>query len=825
MPDTTTGEQTSPSDAGILSTKPSSPISSPKTSKGILILGVTVVCVLIAYIITHFLSQSLEFESFNFAKIPSTLARILAALSVSTVIFVGLNLFFDQPNKRWRGFNIGTGVFFGLLLFGILDANRLLVEVGPKLVFWPLLGAAIGAVGMGVLSLIKPKTERLLWGIIFMSGMGVAIALGWPSDFLPDINWGTTFAWTFATAAVLALVGLFVHRKKKAALLTFVGYWALVGMSLGWLLGAWGGANLGHVSCENRLADSGAEITTIEELRSSAMLAELQKENPLPKNIRDIATKGCQYFYPEVADQAEASGLEPSSVIIERHVSPDGSRFEALLASIVGLGLLGARLGLSKYPDSASRISINLSSRKYIFLAPALSFVWLGLLIPLVRTIWLSLLSRETAVSGNLGERASELLDRQGDSLGNITSQGLSLVERAEEFVWLENYGFIFTSEDSLDLTGGWEFFSSSLAWWGGGLALLALIIGFIRVAFRKQDPKTGKLIKRSPFSGATVSPMLIGWFLLVTAVFTTLRGTILNNLWWVFFVTLITASLGLTIAVLADRAKMETAAKSLIFMPMAISFVGASVIWRYMYIARPSGDPQTGVFNSVWSALGELSITESWTVLVASIILIGLGSGLLIFAGMSFWSGARKLAGAALLGAAVFGYLLYRMLGPGLGGITTDREGNQIPDIITFLENVPFNNVWLMVVLIWIQTGFAMVIFSAAIKAVPTEYIEAAKVDGASETQIFWRIILPQIATTVGVVITTLIVLVMKVYDIVKILTNGNFGTQVLASDMWQRAFTESNFGLGSALAVVLFISVIPIMYYNIRRMQKLAV
>ena len=115
------------------------------------------------------------------------------------------------------------------------------------------------------------------------------------------------------------------------------------------------------------------------------------------------------------------------------------------------------------------------------------------------------------------------------------------------------------------------------------------------------------------------------------------------------------------------------------------------------------------------------------------------------------------------------------------------------------------------------------MVIFSAAIKAVPGEFIEAAKVDGATETQIFWRVIIPQIATTIGVVVTTLIVLVMKVYDIVKVMTNGNFGTQVLASDMWQRAFTESNYGLGSALAVVLFISVLPIMFYNIRRMQKL--
>jgi alpha-glucoside transport system permease protein len=112
----------------------------------------------------------------------------------------------------------------------------------------------------------------------------------------------------------------------------------------------------------------------------------------------------------------------------------------------------------------------------------------------------------------------------------------------------------------------------------------------------------------------------------------------------------------------------------------------------------------------------------------------------------------------------------------------------------------------------------------SAAIKGVPNDLIEAAKVDGATESQTFWRVIIPQIATTIGVVVTTLIVLVMKVFDIVKVLTNGNFDTQVLANEMWQRAFTEFNFGLGAAVAIVLFVSVVPIMYINIRRMQKAA-
>ena len=128
----------------------------------------------------------------------------------------------------------------------------------------------------------------------------------------------------------------------------------------------------------------------------------------------------------------------------------------------------------------------------------------------------------------------------------------------------------------------------------------------------------------------------------------------------------------------------------------------------------------------------------------------------------------------------------------------------------------------WLMVVLIWIQTGFAMVILSAAIKAVPTEYIEAAKVDGATDGQVFWRITLPSISTTIGVVVTTLIVLVMKVYDIVQVLTNGNFGTEVLANNMYREAFLNQDFGLGAALAILIFVSVLPVMVMNIRRMQQ---
>jgi alpha-glucoside transport system permease protein len=123
---------------------------------------------------------------------------------------------------------------------------------------------------------------------------------------------------------------------------------------------------------------------------------------------------------------------------------------------------------------------------------------------------------------------------------------------------------------------------------------------------------------------------------------------------------------------------------------------------------------------------------------------------------------------------------------------------------------------------MIWIQTGFAMVILSAAIKAVPTELLEAARVDGATDGQVFWRITVPQIRPTLAVVVTTLVIVVLKVYDIVKVMTNGEFGTNVIANQMFDEAFINRNLGRGSALAVLLFVSVMPIMVINVRRFRR---
>ncbi len=605
----------------------------------------------LAWIALNILNSTWEELPLDVDKINSTIIRIIVALVVSAVLFVGFNLYFNLPLKSWLSFSTILGAVLGLLYFVILDGNNLLIEIGPRFVFWPVLGLLAGGVLLNLLSLTEDSQIRTLLGVSILGALGIAEGLGWKSEVLPQIDWAVALLTTLVVAAAFALLGWLIRQSTAA-----ISRWGLVGIAAGWTLGAWGGAELGA-----------------------------------------------------------------------------GTQSEAIVASVVPMIVLGIRFGMTHNPDRLQRAKVDFGSRKYIFLAPAFGFIALGLLLPLLRTIYLSFLD-----------------------YGRDPKTGTTI-----EWGWLENYGSIFTSEDNLDLTGGWEFFTSNLTWWGLGFVGVAAVFMVVR-KFTSQD-------KQLRLSTGSISPLVIGWFLLVIAVFATLRGTIINNLWWVFFVTIITTSLGLIIAMLADRARMESIAKSLIFLPMAISFVGASLIWRFIYVARDPGKNQTGIFNSIWVGLGELSVSDSWTIWLATFLCTA--------------------------------------------------------DTIIFLEDSPFNNIWLMLILIWIQTGFAMVIFSAAIKSVPTEFIEAAEVDGATETQIFWRIIIPQIATTIGVVVTTLLVLVVKVYDIVQVMTNGNHGTEVLANEMWRQSFTALDLGLGSALAVVLFISVLPVMYYNIRRMQKFGV
>jgi alpha-glucoside transport system permease protein len=221
------------------------------------------------------------------------------------------------------------------------------------------------------------------------------------------------------------------------------------------------------------------------------------------------------------------------------------------------------------------------------------------------------------------------------------------------------------------------------------------------------------------------------------------------NNILWLFYVPLTSTVLGLVIAVLADRFRWGVIAKSFIFMPMAISFVGASVIWKFVYDYRGVDNEQIGFLNALVRSLG--GEPQAWITLPV------------------------------------------------------------------------WNNLFLMIILVWIETGFAMVVLSAALRNLPDEMLDAARVDGANEIQIFFRIMIPQITGTILVVWTTITIVVLKVFDIVLAMTNGQWDTEVLANLMYDWMFRGGgDFGRGSMIAVVIMIAVLPIMIWNIRRLLK---
>ncbi len=223
------------------------------------------------------------------------------------------------------------------------------------------------------------------------------------------------------------------------------------------------------------------------------------------------------------------------------------------------------------------------------------------------------------------------------------------------------------------------------------------------------------------------------------------------NNLLWIIFGTSLSVIFGLLIAVLADRSVGERTAKSFIFLPMAISFVGAGVIWKFVYAIRPADIPQIGVLNAIMVGLGGDS--QAWYVNT---------------------------------------------------------------------NIIPWNNLFLIVIMAWLQTGFAMVIFSAAIKGISTEIIEAGRVDGAGEVRIFFQIIIPAIQGTIITVTTTILIFALKIFDIVWVMAGGQFGTEVIATAFYRQSFVARNAGLGSATAIVLLLTVIPVMIYNLKQFGK---
>ena len=291
--------------------------------------------------------------------------------------------------------------------------------------------------------------------------------------------------------------------------------------------------------------------------------------------------------------------------------SGGGTQVEAIIvAAVLGL-LVGAFVGSVPFPDKLKRADISLQSRKYIFLAPALLFVVATLVIPLVRTIWLGFLT------GNPND---------------LTWTGLS------------NYGDIFTDPGIIDFSNADSMFSSRLFW----IAIVLLVAG---VALGRWLGRSGGTGLGTGFAlGAGPLTLLAGGVVLIGfAIFVAIRGTIPNNLWWIFSVIIFSVGLGLAVAVLADRSKGENLAKSLIFLPMAISFVGASVIWRLMYVARPPTQEQTGVFNTLWVQIGRWSNSETASTVIV-VILALIIAGILYLAWRGWQSDSPAIAGGSLV-------------------------------------------------------------------------------------------------------------------------------------------------------------------------------
>ncbi|MFZ1269268.1 MAG: sugar ABC transporter permease [Anaerolineae bacterium] len=220
------------------------------------------------------------------------------------------------------------------------------------------------------------------------------------------------------------------------------------------------------------------------------------------------------------------------------------------------------------------------------------------------------------------------------------------------------------------------------------------------------------------------------------------------NNLMWIIIGATFCVVFGLLIATLADRSRFENFAKAMIFLPMAISMVGAGVIWNMIYDVNPN----IGLLNAIVGGL----------------------------------TGAKPVAWTAAANLQ------------------------------------PWNNLFLILIVIWLQTGYAMVLFSAALKGIPGEIMEAARVDGATEIQVFMRIMIPYIMGTIISVGTTVVIFTLKIFDVVQVMTGGQFSTQVIATEFYRQSFTAQNAGYGSAIAIVLLIAVIPVMIYNLRQFSQ---
>jgi alpha-glucoside transport system permease protein len=310
-----------------------------------------------------------------------------------------------------------------------------------------------------------------------------------------------------------------------------------------------------------------------------------------------------------------------------------------------------------------------------------------------------------------------------------------------------------------------------AIIWGVGGIAILFVMTNWI--VEQLPDPWPGRI---QPFVFIGPAVAIMGWYLAVPVVRTLILSfkndistqwvgldnyifaftdrimmeTFRNNLLWMIVGTSFSVGIGLLVAVLADRSRFESIYKSIIFMPMAISFVGAGVIWKFIYTYKGEG----------------IGINE-----------IGLLNAIVI----------------------------------ALGG--TPQPWLSLP---------PWNTFFLIAIMVWLQTGYAMVILSSAIKGIPAELLEAARIDGASEIQAFFLISIPIIKGTLITVTTTIVIFSLKLFDIVRVMTGGNNGTNVIANEFYLQRFTYGNTGRASAIAIVLLVAVIPVIVNNLREFNR---
>ena len=347
--------------------------------------------------------------------------------------------------------------------------------------------------------------------------------------------------------------------------------------------------------------------------------------------------------------------------------------------------------------------------RPWVFVGPALLFLTVGLVIPALRTILLSFRA------GRRGEDGFSLANWQRA----LTDDGVVSFARAT------------------DILSSRLFLAS----------VIMVVVGLLVARLSAARAGHGSVDVSHPLASTLLALAVIAVLL---AIFSTLRGIIWNNLWWVAAVAGFATLFGLALAVLADRSRTENLAKTMIFMPMSISLVGAAIIWKYIYDTPGAGQAE-GLLNILWP-----------------------------------------------------------------GGPIDFLRGTSPTGTIA-----PWNNFFIMIIMIWIQAGFAMVVLSAAIKGVPAELHEAARVDGANEVQVFWRVTLPQISSTIAVVVTTLTITVLKIFDLVKATTGGTADTDVLANRMYE-GLRNGNFTASSTFAVMILVLVLPVMWINVRRVRQ---